>query len=364
MDKPRIASVDILRGLTIIAMILVNTPGTWSAVYNPLLHAPWHGLTPTDLVFPFFLFIVGISITFAYQNKSLDRSTLSKISIRSLKLFGLGFFLHWFLPYAPFFKDLESVRILGVLQRIAIVFFITAILALICNWKVLLTIAVSILLSYWILMSYVPLPDGTLPSFERVANNWALYVDSSILKQHMWKEDYDPEGLLSSIPAVATAILGVLTGWFLTSKTQEKVKQLIFTGLLLLLLGYLWHQIFPINKALWTSSFVLVSAGWALICLSGIYYLTDVRKVAKGGLFKQVGMNAITIFFLSSFITKLFYMIKINGNQRIHSWLFDHLYKWPFLELKFSSLLYALSVCLFYILLGHIMYRNKIIIKV
>jgi len=362
--KKRIASVDILRGFTIVAMILVNTPGTWSSVYSPLLHAEWHGLTPTDLVFPFFIFIVGISIAFSYQNKTLNSESVKKISIRSLKLFGLGFFLNWFLPYLPFFSDLETVRILGVLQRIAIVFFITALLALRCNWKALLSIAIIIIVSYWVLMAYIPLPDGSTPSFERLPNNWALYIDSNILGTHMWKADYDPEGLLSSFPAIAGCIFGVLTGRFLGSQHTSKTAYMLIAGVICLIVGYLWNELFPINKALWTSSFVIATTGWALLCLGLVYYVTDVKNLKAGGIFKQVGMNAISIYFLSSFITKIFYLIKIGESSTVHGWLYKNLYSWSFFDPKFSSLLYGLSVCLFYVLIGHIMYRKKIFIKV
>ena len=164
MIKKRIESVDVLRGVTIALMILVNTPGTWSNIYPPLLHADWHGLTPTDLVFPFFLFIVGISIYFAYKRSENSLITYKKVGIRSLKLFGLGLFLNLFSPYFPFFKDFETLRFLGVLQRIGIVFFVSAILYLNFNWKTLLSIAVFILITYWLFLGFVPLPDGTLPT--------------------------------------------------------------------------------------------------------------------------------------------------------------------------------------------------------
>tara|TARA_B110000483_G_scaffold74771_1_gene93033 strand:+ start:931 stop:1518 length:588 start_codon:yes stop_codon:yes gene_type:complete len=186
MIKKRIESVDVLRGFVIAAMILVNTPGTWSAVYPPLLHATWHGLTPTDLIFPFFLFIVGISIYFAYKRSENSKITYKKIAIRSLKLFGLGLFLNLFLPYTPFFNDFETLRFFRVLQRIGIVFFISAILYLNFNWKYLFGITLLILASYWLFLGFVPLPNGTLPSFDRAPNNWSNYIDLTILGKHMW----------------------------------------------------------------------------------------------------------------------------------------------------------------------------------
>ncbi|WOD44651.1 acyltransferase family protein [Hwangdonia lutea] len=362
--KQRIESVDILRGFTIAAMILVNTPGTWSKVYAPLLHANWHGLTPTDLIFPFFLFIVGISISFAYKNKPNNATTYKKIIIRSLKLIGLGLFLGLFLPYPPFVKDFEILRFPGVLQRIGVVFLVSAVLFMNCNWKTLLTIGLSILIGYFLLLGFVPLPDGTLPTFDRAPNNWANYIDLNVLGKHMWQADYDPEGILSTLPAVATCISGILVGRILSTVNFNKLTYLVITALLLLVSGYVFSIWFPINKAIWSSSFVLVTSGWATLILAIIYYLTDVLQFKLGTIFKYVGSNAITIFFLSSFVSKCFSLIKVNPEQSIHSWLYNTIYVQPFLADKLSSLLYALTVVMFYMALGYVLYKKKIFIKV
>ncbi|MFK2818896.1 heparan-alpha-glucosaminide N-acetyltransferase domain-containing protein [Flavobacteriaceae sp. LMIT009] len=359
--KRRIESVDILRGFTIAAMIMVNNPGTWSHVYAPLLHAEWHGLTPTDLIFPFFLFIVGISIYFSYKNKPNIKSTYKKIFVRTFKLLALGFILNWFLPYMPFFNDLATVRIPGVLQRIGIVFCISAILYLNCNWKVLLGMGVAILLGYWAFMGFVPLPDGSAPTFDRAANNWANFIDLSVLGEHMWKDDYDPEGILSTFPAIVTCLSGILIGKLLDGLT--KVRLLFFAAAGFLLSGYILNMWFPINKAIWSSSFVLVTSGWATLILGVIYFLTDIKKVKMGSIFKYAGMNAITIFFLSSFIAKSFYLTKV-GDTNVHSWLYDNIFVHDFLSDKMSSLLYALTVIAFYLGLAYWMYRKKIFIKV
>lgn len=364
ISSNRVESVDLLRGLTIVAMILVNNPGTWSHVYAPLLHAKWHGLTPTDLIFPFFLFIVGISIHLAYRNKPKSKSTYKKIIIRSLKLFGLGFFLAWFLPYVPFFRDLEVVRIPGVLQRIGVVFFFSAILYLNCNWKTLLATGVTILVGYWVFLGFVPLPDGTLPTFDRAPNNWAMYIDLNILGEHMWKDDYDPEGLMSSLPAIVTCISGILIGKILMSSKNSKVMNLIVISAASLIVGYVWSIWFPLNKAIWSSSFVLVTIGWATLILVIIYYIQDVKQIRFGAIFKQVGMNAITIFFLSGFIAKTFYLTEFGESKRIHSWLYDTFFSYDFLSDKLSSLLYALVVIVFYLWLANLLYRKKIFIKV
>ncbi len=344
-------------------MILVNTPGTWSNVYSPLLHASWHGYTPTDLVFPFFLFIVGTSIVFSYQNKTTNSSTYRKIVIRALKLIGLGLFLGAFTIYFPFFKDFENIRFPGVLQRIGVVFFFAAILFINFNWKVLLGICITILLGYWIWMGFIPV-NGMDPTFERAPNNWANYIDLHVIGTHMYKEDYDPEGLLSTLPSIATSLMGMFTGLILLSKRSKKGILLLGMGIALVVAGHLWDLVFPVNKALWTSSFVLVTAGWANILLALIYYLTDVKEFRFGSIFRYAGSNAITVYFLSSLITKIFYSIKIDAQTTLHQWLFQKIYLHDFMSVELSSLLYGLSVVSFYLLLAYVMYRRKIFIKV
>ncbi|WP_088339907.1 acyltransferase family protein [Robiginitalea sediminis] len=361
--KQRILSVDIFRGLTIALMILVNTPGTWRAVYAPFLHAEWHGYTPTDLVFPFFLFIVGTSIVFAYRNKQPDASTYKKIGVRVLKLIGLGIFLGAFTVKWPFFEPFSEIRFPGVLQRIGVVFGIAALLYLHTNWKTLLGIAITLLLGYWVWMGFIPL-DGQAPTFERAANNWANYIDLNVFGTHMYKDDYDPEGLLSTLPSIVTSILGIFTGMLLVSETKDKLRKMLLMGVGLLVLGTLWDFVFPINKALWTSSFVLVTAGWANLVLGLIYYITDVKGISFGSIFRYAGSNAITVYFLSSFVTSLFYQIQVGEGQSIHGWLFNTLYVHDFMALELSSLLYALSVMGFYLLVGWWMYRKGIFIKV
>ncbi len=360
----RVESVDILRGFTIAAMILVNTPGNWGAVYAPFLHAEWHGLTPTDLIFPFFLFIVGISIYFAYKNKPKTKSTYGKIAIRSLKLIGLGLFLNLFLPYFPFLNDYETLRFPGVLQRIGIVFLLSSILYLNCNWKTLLGIGLTILVGYWLLLGFVPIPyqSGELPTFDRASNNWVNYIDLKLLGKHMWQPDYDPEGILSTVPAIVTCISGILIGKLLDG--LENVKLLFFTAFGLLLFGYVFNIWFPINKAIWSSSFVLATSGWATLILAIIYYLKDVKQYGFGTIFKYVGMNAITIYFLSSFISKSMYLIKINKQENMHSYLYQTIFVYDFVPEKLSSLLYALVVVGLYSGLGYLLFKKKIFIKV
>lgn len=362
--QKRIESVDILRGFTIIAMILVNTPGSWSYVYQPFLHSEWHGLTPTDLIFPFFLFIVGISITYSYKNKLNTRETYKKVFIRSAKLVGLGLFLNLFVPYVPFVQDFETLRLPGVLQRIGIVFFVSAILYLNFNWKIILVISASILLFYWLLLGFVPFLDGLSPTFERAPNNWANYIDVSVLDRHMWQPDYDPEGILSTLPSIVSCLLGVLIGKLLASQETNKARKLLGLAMVFLALGYVFDGVFPINKALWSSSYVLATTGWAILILAIIYYIVDVKNLKFGKVFKYVGMNAITIYFISNFISKSFYLLKVGSDNNIHSFLYNTIFVHTFIPQKMASLLYAMAVALFYIGLAYVMYRRKLFLKV
>jgi predicted acyltransferase len=265
MNK-RILSIDIFRGLTIAFMILVNTPGTWSHVFPPLEHASWHGITPTDLIFPFFLFIVGTSIVLAYANKRqyIDHNLYRKIIIRSVKIIFLGLFLAAFVFHFPFIKDLSQLRLPGVLQRIGLVFLISALLFVkIKKWKWYLFILILLLGGYWYAMTQISI-NGAPPQLTKT-HNLASVIDRQVLGvNHMWKHyeksgyiqgDYDPEGLFSTLPAVGTTILGIFLGLVLIDRRiSPYAKFIIFVGLgiLLWLLGWWWSHYFPLNKRLWT----------------------------------------------------------------------------------------------------------------
>jgi len=345
-------------------MILVNTPGDWSYVYNILLHAKWNGLTLADLVFPFFLFIVGVSISLAYKKKQLSFFILKKTGIRSLKLILLGLFLNAFLPYFPFIEPLDSIRLPGVLQRIGIVFFITFIAYLVFNKNQLIFIAVMILASYWVWLHHMPLPSGQLPTLERASNNWANFIDYSFLKGHMWKPDYDPEGILSTLPSIATSIIGVIMGTLLIEQVHKKHFLLFISGISFIISGYLWNIIFPINKALWTSSFVLVTSGYATIILCVTHYTMDYLNFNFGNIIKQVGINAIVIYFLSSLFAKCFYLLKIDSETSIHQYIYETFFVFTSIDKTFSSFLYAVMVTCFYMLLAYLLHKKNIYIKV
>ncbi len=424
--KERIQAIDIFRGITIAAMILVNSPGTWAHIYSPLKHAEWHGYTPTDLIFPFFLFIVGCSISFAFKTKKnhFDYPLFKKIGFRSLKLILLGLFLKIYMPFWPFTKipysfaevflflilmlliaelilyylsesnqnqyincfiltfilcytltpyvvleDVAPVRIPGVLQRIGIVFFITSILFLKTSWKTQIGILFVILSGYWLCTGFLPFPGYETPSFERAPNNWVLFLDQIFLGHHMWQPDFDPEGIIGTLPSIATAIFGLLVGQWITSPKPPllKCKWVFIIGVLSVAVGYGWNIVFPINKTLWTSSYVLVTGGWACIFLSLIFYLTDIKKINRWGQpFIFFGANSITVYFLSEFITKNFYLIQFQSGGNIisvHEWLYSF-FQSPSIPEELSSLLFALSSVFFYFLIAYYLYKKKIFIKV
>src|SRR5690554_1752913 len=267
LQNSRLISLDAMRGFTIAAMILVNYPGSWEHVYSPLLHVKWDGLTPTDLVFPFFLFIVGVSIALAYSRR-LEAGTrkdelYQKIIFRSLKIFAVGMILN----LIPDF-NFSDLRWTGVLHRIAVVFFVCAVLFLNTGWKTQAWLGAAVLLAYWLAMTLIPTPGIGSVALESGAN-LAAWVDSQYLPGKKWQGTWDPEGLLSTIPAIVTGITGLLAGRLLFEKLSpnEKSNYLMAVGVLFLIIGYLWGLFFPVNKNLWSSSFVLLTSGAASLFL-------------------------------------------------------------------------------------------------
>ncbi len=369
MNK-RLLSLDVFRGMTVALMILVNNPGDWGHIYAPLEHAEWNGCTPTDLVFPFFLFIVGASISFAMQGKVADRETITKISTRSLKLFGLGLFLSLFPKL-----DISVVRIPGVLQRIAIVFFVCSLIFLTSKNRTQQIIFASLLIGYWVLMTFVPVPDFGPANLEPEFNLGA-YFDRMILgTAHLYKaaKTWDPEGLLSTLPAIATGLSGVLTGSWLQRKDKEigeKLVSMYLCGCIAMALGWAWDAAgFPINKALWTSSYVLWTSGLALCFLASFYWLIDVKGYQRWTKpFVVYGVNAITVFFLTGLIPRILRMIKIkmpNGDEvNSQTWMYKNLIVSVFSNPYHASLVGALTVITIWLGILWVMYDKKMIVKV
>ncbi len=298
----RLLSLDVFRGFTVAAMILVNNPGDWGHIFAPLEHAEWDGCTPTDLIFPFFLFIVGVSIVYAFDSKKNAEENFAElikhILTRTIKLFALGLILSLF----PFF-DFTTVRIPGVLQRIALVYLACSILFIKVKPKTLFIILLSILLGYWILLTFVPVP-GIGAANLGAETNLGAWLDRKIFTEtHLWilSKTWDPEGLLSTLPAFGTGIIGLLVGIQLKNKLKtetEKVKILMLYGLIAIGLGLIFALFFPLNKSLWTSSFVLYTGGIASVIFAALYWLIDVKGYQQFTKpFVVYGVNAITVFF-------------------------------------------------------------------
>jgi len=311
MHEDRLVSLDAFRGITIAAMILVNNPGDWAHVYWPLLHAPWHGWTPTDLIFPFFLFMVGMALPFS------RRVRFREALRRSLVIAGLGLFMAAY----PYF-DLATVRIPGVLVRIAICYLAAWGIRRIGGSAVHAVIAVVLLIGYWYVMTRVPLPGGAPPSLDPESNMGAWW-DRRLLGAHLWKvsRTWDPEGLFSTLPAIASTILGMLAGDWLRSPSDggnRKTAGLLAAGLVLAILGLAWGRSFPINKSLWTSSYVLFTAGLAAYLFGLVYWIADVRgHRAWCRPFAIWGRNAILVFVASGLLAKTLALIKVTGPQGV-----------------------------------------------
>ena len=326
----RLLSLDALRGITVAAMVLVNNPGTWRAVYPPLRHADWHGWTLTDLVFPFFLFIVGVSIPLSLgprAGEGQDRPVLARVLRRSAVIFLLGMVLNGF----PWF-DWATLRIPGVLQRIALCYLAAALVYLATGWRGQAWAAAGLLVGYWALMTLVPVPGYGAGDLGK-AGNLAAYIDRTLLgSAHLWQQAkvYDPEGLLSTLPAIATTLLGVLAGGWVASEHPPKAVAagLAGAGLAATVLGAGWGLWFPINKALWTSSYALFTAGLAAVTLSGCYWLVEARSLRRWAWpFAWFGVNALALFFLSTLAAKVLLLVRVGPEAtRLHAWLFERLF--------------------------------------
>jgi len=367
----RMESLDVFRGMTIAGMILVNNPGTWAAIYDPLEHASWHGWTPTDLVFPFFLFIVGVSLTLALGRRAEEgggrRDLYVKIARRTLIIFALGLVLAGFPSY-----DLSTIRIPGVLQRIAVCYLLASLIFLHTKWRTQAVIAAALLLGYWALMALVPVPGFGAGMLDSKEGNLAAYLDRALLEGHLWRHAkvYDPEGILSTLPALATTLLGVLTGHLLRSRRSEleKVAAMFVAGAAGVVAGWAWNHWFPVNKALWTSSYVLLTAGLALQLLAVCYWLIDIKgHRAWARPFLIFGTNALALYFLAEFFARLIGLplfARPDGSRAgLQSVIYENLFaSWA--APTNASLLYALSTVLLWLGVMAVFYRKKIFIKV
>ena len=442
----RLISLDVFRGMTIAGMVLVNNPGG-SPVYWPLDHAEWNGLTPTDWIFPFFLFIVGASISISLGRRIAERPDAKaywKIVSRAASIYLLGaaisiipFFqfqstdapdplkmLIWLAFSASLFflllknykvaaalcvvallgiaalnlagynvvpYNYGTFRVFGVLQRIAVCYFVTSLIFLHTNWKQQVGIGLALLLGYWLIMTTIPVPGCEITSVSDKACNLAAYIDRMILTEnHIWRSGkvYDPEGILSTIPAIVTTISGVLTGTWLLRRDKgqgrsdensdsslitrhsslEKANGLFGVGVALLALGLIWNSYFPLNKALWTSSYVLATSGLALLTLGFCYWLIDIKGYSRWAWpFKVFGANALALFVFTGFFARMIAAYRVNGPDgqliSIGHWVMLNVYL-PIFHPIDASLAFAISFILLWLFLMWLLYRKQIFIKV
>ena len=356
----RLLSLDFFRGLTIAGMIIVNDPGSWSHVYAPLLHAEWHGATPTDLVFPFFLFIVGVSISLSLSKRKGSSNLYVKIFKRSAIIFLLGIFLALFPKF-----DFENLRIVGVLQRIALVYLVCAILYLNTSHSTQLKTGIGLLVIYWITMVFIPF-NGNLAGTLDPGNNFAAWIDSFIVPGRLYQETWDPEGFYSTLPAIATGISGMLCGKIIldnSNSLKDKIIKLFYWGAIILIIGSFWDYIFPINKHIWTSSYVLYSSGLAMIILAMSMWIIDEKKYTNNIKFGLVfGSNAITAYVLHGIVWRLFQFPVINGVGFQKFWMDTGTSIG--LPAKFVSFDWAIFYTLVIYFIVYQLYKRKIFIKV
>lgn len=363
----RLVSLDAFRGLTIAAMILVNNPGSWDHVYWPLRHAAWHGWTPTDLIFPFFLFIVGVAVPLALGRRRDDGAgaagLYAKILTRTLIIFAIGLALN-FVPKL----DPATLRIPGVLQRIAICYLVASILYLKTGWKGRAAWAFLLLAVYWAAMKLVPVPGFGAGDLSQ-AGNLCGYLDRALLSGRLYLGNFDPEGVLSTLPAVATTLAGVLCGDWLKSRWSLSTKWagMWVAGTLLGAAGILLHPLIPINKQLWTPSFVLFTAGAALLLFGACYLVIDGFKLKSWAFpFLVFGTNAIVTYAGASLTAKLIQAVSVGpagAPLSLKAWIYEHLFASWAGPLN-GSLAFAIAFVLVWFGLALPLYLKRIFIKI
>ncbi len=375
----RLVSLDAFRGATIAAMLLVNNPGSWSDIYPPLEHAPWHGWTFTDMIFPAFLWIVGVAMTLAFARRvegGADRGALFRhVTMRAAIIFALGLFLAAFpfglLPAHHF--SLATVRIPGVLQRIAVCYLAASAIFLRTSWRGQLGWVLGLLAGYWALLKMVPVP-GYGPGILEPTGNLAWWIDSHVLAGHTWSgapaPGFDPEGILSTLPAIASTLLGALAGHLLRRPEagSAKAARLGTLGLGLLLVGFVLSRWLPINKNLWTSSYAVFMAGWATVFCAGFYWLIDVRGWRRWAVPLEIyGLNAIVMFVLAGLVGRLLVLIKWSDAHgpavTLKGWIYQGLFV-PLASPVNASLLFALAFVIAHFVIAWAMWRRKWFVKI
>lgn len=354
----RVVSLDAFRGLTIASMILVNNPGSWAYVYAPLAHAEWHGWTPTDLIFPYFLFIVGVAIPFSFSRRLAEGANRGRlfrhVVRRSLILIGLGLAMR-----AIPDLDLFDMRLYGVLQRIGLVYCAAAALYLWGSARVR-WIAVGVLLfGYWALVAGDLTPDGNL----------GARIDRFLMGDRLWQGTWDPEGLLSTLPAIGTCLLGIFCGeWLRSDRSGGEISRgMWIVGAWLVVLGFLWDTVFPINKNLWSSSYVVFTAGTALLLFGAMYWLIDVKRLRGVWVtpFVIYGMNSIAVFVASGMFAKTLARIRAgdDGGTSLSAWLYENAFR-SWAGDYGGSLAMALVQVAFWLGIMWLLHRRRIYIRI
>ena len=383
MLQQRYYSLDVFRGATVALMILVNNPGSWGNIYGPLKHAPWHGCTPTDLVFPFFLFAVGNAMAFVMPKFEAGEASAfwKKITTRTLLIFGIGLFLNW----SPFIKwedsvlvakKWENVRILGVLQRIALSYFFASIIVYYTKTKGAFVLGGIILLLYWFITASLGTPGDPYS----MTGYFGTGIDKIILGEtHMYHGEgvaFDPEGITSTLTGIVQVIFGFLVGQYIQQKgkTYEMLAHLFISGLVLIVAGLCLDMVFPINKKIWTSSFVLYTTGLAIVTIGVLIYLIEFKEIkgAWSKFFDVFGKNPLFIFFLSGFLPRVLALLRFEdlslepGNTTTSAlpWFWNHICKPISEDLRNGSLLYAVCMIAFYWSIVYVLDKKKIYIKV
>jgi predicted acyltransferase len=369
-ENQRFLALDVFRGMTVCFMIIVNSPGDWGHIYAPLEHAPWHGFTPTDLVFPSFLFAVGNAMAFvmykyeAQGSGAFWRKTLK----RTLIIFLIGYLLSWF-PFYNFhsgeFRGIETTRIPGVLQRIALCYFFASVIIHYCSKRTTIIISALLLIGYWIILYAFGDPNDPY-SLSGYAGN---ALDFALLgKNHLYRGEgvpFDPEGILSTIPAIVNVTLGYLAGDFIRKNGNnfETIAKLMLAGAALIFVALTWHMAFPINKKIWTSSFVLLTVGIDLLLISGLIYVIELLKSRKWtNFFVVFGRNPLFIYILADVLITLLYIIPV-GEKSLGGWIYEDMFGSFMSEIN-ASLAFALFFMLMNWAIGYILDRKKIYIKV
>ena len=362
MPNQRFLSLDVFRGMTICLMIIVNTPGDGAATFAPFLHAKWDGFTPTDLVFPSFLFAVGNAMSFVLPKweKLSSATVLFRILKRTALIFLLGYLMYWF----PFTHPISDTRILGVLQRIALCYGFASLIAFYMHERVVMILAALLLITYW----YLSMAYGSPADPLSITGNVGIAFDKWFMgESHMYHGEgfaFDPEGWVSTLPAIVNVLIGFIVGKFIQDKwkTYEGLTHLLMWGAGFVFLAFMWNYQFPINKKLWSSSFVLLTVGLDMIIIATIIYRIELHHQHQFASFFEIfGKNPLIIYLFSELMVSILYLIKV-GDQSLFAWIYQN--SFAHLATYWASLAFAISFMLVCWLLGYILNKYKIYIRV